>query len=282
MIPLLLLFSVQGESTARFLTETDILVSASCQPDSGVFSIQVEGYPDSLLPEGATGLDLIPIRAADETELIACARMDGVWLAIDTLVFTGPWNEAKSWAWWDGEARGVVLASQIPFHMYTWMTMWSPGAEGFTLVSEWDEDASLDALEETLALLDSGRVEEASVQIFCILYPGWYFDGEEMAAGFLGASRREAERRIESGDPEGALAAYMCAGDAYMQCGLDSMWFLDYRALEVEGNPIALWMDDAEVAGILDHLSMVAASAGDGAIAEAASEAARVLDPGTL
>jgi hypothetical protein len=279
MTPILLLLSIPGTSTARFLTETDILVSASCQPEDVVFSIPVEGYPDSLLPDGATDLDLIPVRAGDTVELVAGARMDGGWLALDTLVFNGSWNDAKSWAWWDDEASGVVLASQLPFRMYTWMTIWSTDGRAFDFVSEWDEDASRDALEETLALLDSGRVEEASEQLFFVLYPGWYFGGEEMAARFLGASRREAERRIASGDTDGALAVYLCAGDAYQQCGLDSVWFLDSRALGDEGNPIAPWMEDAELAGILDHLSMVAGAAGDGVVSSRAAEAARVLDP---
>jgi hypothetical protein len=275
---LILLVGISGASGAGLLTEIDILTSASCQPDSGVFSIPVDGYPDSLLPAGSSGLDLIPVRAADATELIAGVRMDGGWLVLDTLVFGGPWNEAKSWAWWDAEAQGVVLASQLPFRMYTWMTRWTPDEDGFTLESEWDEDASMDALESTLALLDSGRVEEASGQLFCILYPGWYFNGSEMAAAFLRASSLEAGRRAIEGDAEGALSAYLASFAVFQQCGLDSLWLLDAVSLGAGLNPVSQWMDDTELSELLDHLAATATAAGDGVLAAKAAAASAALN----
>lgn len=254
----------------------DLLSTSSYRTDRLV-TIPVDSFPDSLLTDGASGLDLIPVRSADVTELVMAARADGGWIAMDTLVSTGMFNDAKAWAYWERDRRQVVLASQVPFRTLTFFSVWQTGTNGFELVDEYTEDPSEDALQETLSLLDSGRVEEASSLLFCVLYPDWYFNGEEMAANFLRASSREARRLAGAGDWRGALEVYLCAGDAYEQCGLDSLWFLDAGGFERYGNPVGVWLDDRELVGILEHLASVASEAGNDTIACSAARAAASL-----
>lgn len=260
-----------------FLTEQEILDTTFYENDYGLVSLPVDSFPQSLLPEGASGLDLIPVRSADATELLAAARITGGWIVLDTLVSMGQFNDAKAWAWWDGEKQQLVLASQMPFRMFTFFTVWRPVEQGFELVEEYQEDPSEQALCATQALLDSGLVEEATNRLYDVFYPQWYYSGEEMAAGFLRASWREAQRRAGQGDWDGALAVYMCAGPAYEQCGLTDEWFLDYESLRDDGNPVGLWMHDDELAEVLDHLAAVAAGAGNADILDRAEQASKVL-----
>lgn len=58
--------------------------------------------------------------------------------------------------------------------MLAFCAVWEKRGGGFKLADEYREDPSEDALQETLDLLDSGRVEEASLSIFGVLYPDWY------------------------------------------------------------------------------------------------------------
>lgn len=240
-------------------------------------AIPVESYPDSLLPPGAVGLDLVPVRATDVTELLAAFDSGYGWIVLDTLQFTGPFNDAKAWAWREPDSMRLVLASQVPFHMLTFYAVWEERGGGFELVDEYREDPSEDALEETLELLDAGRVEEASLSISGVLYPDWYYNGGEMAVRFLRASRCEAERLASAGDFQGAVDAYTCAGDACEQCGLDSMWFLDAAGFEEHGSPVSLWLDDRDLLDILEHLACVASEAGETTLADSAIRAAASL-----
>jgi hypothetical protein len=263
-----------------FIDERGILETSLYPADYGLVRIEVGSYPDSLLPAGASALELIPIRAADANEFLAAAVVEGGWLVLDTLVTSDMiFNEAKSWAWWDSTASTLTLGSQLPFRMYTYNATWHPFGSDFGDPEEWEEDPSEEALSDTQDLLDSGRVEEAVQRLYDIFYPQWYFDGNEMAARFLSGSYYEAQRMADAGDWAGALGTYLCAGDAYDQCGLDPEWFLDAHALGADGNPLRLWMDTEVLQQILGHLSAVADQAGDPGTASRAREAALALFP---
>jgi hypothetical protein len=268
---------VSAAISGFFVTQQEIEETSSYVEEVFFACIVVEYYPESMLPPDASEMDLIPVRSADVTELLAAAAVPGGWIVMDTLVSNGQFNEAKSWAWWDDEKGQLVLASQMPFRMFTFITVWQPAGHGFELVDEYQEDPSEDALADTEALLDSGLVEEASQRLFDVFYPGWYYSSEEMAAKFLLASWNEAKRRAEQGDWSGALAVYFCAGPAYEQCGFAAEWFIDYESLRDDGNPFGIWMHDQELADILDHLAFVAGNAGEADIQARAEHASKVL-----
>ncbi len=259
------------------MTDGEILASASVGSGEVVVAFPVEDFPQAMLPGGASSLELVVTRAADVAEFLAAVPVEGGRLVVDTLFFSGAFNSAKTWAWWDEGDGRMLLASQLPFRMTTFFASWEPSDEGFRLVEEWVEDPSADALEETLALLEVGRVEEAAEELFGVLYPGWYYCGEEMAARFLRASALEAWSRGDAGDPEGAIAVYLCAGRAYEQCGLDPEWFLAPAIGGEERNPVSFWMDDEELVGILHHLALTADAAGDPGLAARAREACMTL-----
>jgi hypothetical protein len=268
---------VSAAISGFFVTQQEIEETSSYVEEVFFARIVVDYFPESMLPPDASELDLIPVRSADVTELLAAAAVPGGWIVMDTLVSNGQFNEAKSWAWWDDEKGQLALASQMPFRMFTFITVWQPAGQGFELVDEYQEDPSEEALADTEALLDSGLVEEASQRLFDVFYPGWYYSSEEMAAKFLHASWNEAERRAEQGDWEGALGIYFAAGEAYGQCVLDDRWFLDAGKLRAEGNPIELYLCSDTLLTILGHIEMVADGAGDTETSAMASAAAESL-----
>jgi len=264
----------------RYVSANDIEASSSYAAENGVVRIPVDSYPFALLPGSTSALELIPIRIADADEFMAGAVEGDEWLVLDTLVTSAwPFNAAKSWAWWDADCQRVVLASQEPFRMFTWFEAWVPheGA-GFELVDEWQEDPSEEALAATRALLDSGLVEAATRRLYDIFYPQAYYDDLEMAARFLEASYRESQRMAARGDWDGALTAYMCAGDAYSQCGLDPEWFLDADLFAGGANPFYLWIDNDRMIEILRHIAGVVHNSGSQDVERRALAVASAMD----
>ncbi|NLP04670.1 hypothetical protein GX411_01790 [Candidatus Fermentibacteria bacterium] len=97
----------------------------------GVHRIPVEDFPSELLPPCSESLDLIPIRSADSIGLLAAAANREGWMILDTLTCPGSLNTAKSWAWWDGEKRHLVFATQVSFRMFTFFSEWRGDGCGF-------------------------------------------------------------------------------------------------------------------------------------------------------
>ncbi len=136
-----------GTLVTRTVTQhSSYLTEADLEPFLHPFEFtirghQVQSYPESLLPPGAEGLELIPVSFSSEpsdfTHLILAFAFPEGWLPLDTLLSPGDINTAKFFAQWMEETGTLkvypygTMSSSFPIHTWHRDSDWK-----FSLITE--------------------------------------------------------------------------------------------------------------------------------------------------
>ncbi|MBN2586238.1 MAG: hypothetical protein JXR55_03005 [Candidatus Fermentibacteraceae bacterium] len=186
----------------------------------------VYDVPASLMPGGVTDLFIAGVPNGDlaMTLYLVGDGPDGAEV-IASGPFQGEYNFAKSSASWDPDRSVITIYFQMPFCArysgaeYSWF-----GSE-LVPVAWLSGDPSLEALEDIDSLLAIGHLNEATVKLGEMFYPGCYYDSGEMIVRFLRSAHEHGLDEYRTGDPEGAVQLFTEAEEALDFLFIRSPWY---------------------------------------------------------
>ncbi len=115
--------------------------------------------------------------------------------------FQQPLN-IKTWAYI--EDHSIVVASEQPYRSQQHLAAYRFDGESLTLLRQWSQDPSAEALALVYAHLDAGAITEAACVLENIMYPQAYYRDADMAARFLTAAHSAALKAFRENDPDEA------------------------------------------------------------------------------
>lgn len=120
----------------------------------------------------------------------------------------------KTFAYLEDEI--LYIFSEQPFSALQHIASYYFDGFTITVLEEWTEDPSQSALENLLALLEQGEIEQAAEQLNYIFYPSAYFDFYYLMVEFLIQGHNVALSYYHNNDPTTAAKTLAAVFDIYL------------------------------------------------------------------
>ena len=153
------------------------------------------------MPKDIKTLFIIPYPPESEKLILAGKSNDGTYYNLGPVEFKGELNIAKTDILYDEKDGYVSIYSQMPFSAFYFggKYEWDKNTCKLTLIKSWSEDPSAESLKNVETYLSEGKIDKARDSLLNIMYPGHYYNDNEMAVKFLKSAHKEGVKEYRDG-----------------------------------------------------------------------------------
>lgn len=256
-------FTISMQADAAGLTPISGALNSYIKGEGSIHFEEILDLPVNKLPEKISGLFIINYpKETNILRLIAQGKDEKLY-DLGTLPFSGKINMAKTDALYDPKDGLIHIFSQMPFRAFYYEAAykWDRSNLRMTLVGEKHGDPSQEALDQAKTLLAKGKLKAAGEKLKDMLYPGAYYDANEMAVLFLKHAHRIALEKFRAGNNDSWII-FEEAIEAFNNI-VGANWILDFKSrADYEKSAYAKYLAFSDFIAIINDYGFMLEQAG--------------------